>query len=335
MRDLAHQSQINPIAGGFPMDEKKSFLVDLAETIDRHLPRRSAPQGGPAPSQPGRLGRILRWFVPNGGTLLLVVALIATAQAWAKPLASPANAPGPSATTVNYQGRLADPAGNPKDGVFGMTFALYDAPTGGSLAWGPESHAAVPVSEGLFSVGLGSQTSGGIPTSAWNGDRYLEITVGGETLSPRELIRSVPIAGMALTVPDGAISGEKLASAFGNSAQPLLNFVSRTSLEPDLQLTNVVNWTTWNLRPIVGDSAVAVVIYVRATGNTSGVYVGLQGDRTGQRVVMASGYHGGIYKGYGEITILCTPDQTIEYRLQDGSSVSAQFYVVGWYEPVN
>ena len=56
------------------------------------------------------------------------------------------------------------------------------------------------VSGGLFSVGLGSQTNGGIPTSAWNGDRYLEITVGGETLSPRELIRSVPIAGMALSV---------------------------------------------------------------------------------------------------------------------------------------
>jgi len=35
--------------------------------------------------------------------------------------------------------------------------------------------------------------------------------VGGETLSPRELIRSVPIAGMALTVPDGAITSAKLA----------------------------------------------------------------------------------------------------------------------------
>ena len=51
----------------------------------------------------------------------------------------------------------------------------------------------MPVSGGLFSVGLGSQTGGGIPTSAWNGDCYLEITVGGETLSSRELIRSVPI----------------------------------------------------------------------------------------------------------------------------------------------
>ncbi len=128
----------------------------------------------------------------------------------ARQLAAPA-APGPSATTVNYQGRLADPAGNPKNGTFGMTFALYDAPTGGNLVWGPESHAAVPVSNGLFSVGLGSQTAGGIPTSAWNGDRYLEITVGGETLAPRELIRSVPIAGMALTVPDGAIGTAQIA----------------------------------------------------------------------------------------------------------------------------
>jgi hypothetical protein len=150
-------------------------------------------------------------MVPNVGTLLLVAALILTQRVWAEPLLGTANAPGPSATTVNYQGRLADNAGAPLDGTYGMSFALYDAATDGSLIWGPESHTAVPVSDGLFSVGLGSQTSGGIPTSVWNGDRYLEITVGGETLEPRELIRSVPIAGMALTVPDGAIGAEQIA----------------------------------------------------------------------------------------------------------------------------
>jgi len=105
---------------------------------------------------------------------------------------------------------LADSGGSPLDGTYGMTFALYDASSGGNLVQGPESHAAVPVSDGLFSVGLGSQTSGGIPTGVWNGDRYLEITVGGETLSPRELIRSVLIAGMALIVPDGSITMKKL-----------------------------------------------------------------------------------------------------------------------------
>jgi hypothetical protein len=67
------------------------------------------------------------------------------------------------------------------------------------------------VSDGLFNVGLGSQTAGGIPTTVWNGDRYLEISVDGEALAPREMIRSVPIAGMALTVPDGSIGTAQLA----------------------------------------------------------------------------------------------------------------------------
>jgi hypothetical protein len=151
-----------------------------------------------------------RWALWLG--VPLVIALLAlTTSVWARPLLEVANTPGPSATTVNYQGRLADAAGTPLSGDYAMAFALWDAPSGGNLVWGPESYAAVPVSEGLFSVGLGSLTPGGIPTSAWSGDRYLEITVGGETLAPRELIRSVPIAGMALTVPDGAITSTQIA----------------------------------------------------------------------------------------------------------------------------
>jgi hypothetical protein len=153
---------------------------------------------------------LLHWFIPNGGTLVIVALLLMTQSLWAKPFEA-LNAPGPSATTVNYQGRLADDAGVPLTGTYGMSFALYDAATGGTLIWGPENHTAVPVSDGLFSVGLGSQTSGGIPTTTWNGDRYLEITVDGETLAPRELIRSVPIAGMALTVPDGTIGSAQIA----------------------------------------------------------------------------------------------------------------------------
>jgi hypothetical protein len=98
-----------------------------------------------------------------------------------------------------------------------MSFALFDAASAGNLVWGPEVHDAVPVSDGLFSVGLGSRTTGGIPTTTWNGDRYLEIAVGGETLEPRELIRSVPVAGMALTVPDGAIKSQALDLTAGTA----------------------------------------------------------------------------------------------------------------------
>jgi hypothetical protein len=195
------------------MNEQKSFIHYIVEAIDRYRieQRARASEQGTQSRTPSRLRRFLRWLTPNGGSLLLVIALIATAQVWAKPLASPAS-PGPSATTVNYQGRLSDSDGVPLDGTYGMSFALYDAATDGGLVWGPEEHTAVEVSDGLFSVGLGSKTSGGIPTTTWNGDRYLEITVGGETLEPRELIRSVPIAGMALTVPDGAIAQDQAPS---------------------------------------------------------------------------------------------------------------------------
>jgi len=183
------------------------------------------------------LRHVLAWLTPNGGTLLLIALLIATQSIWAQPFAA-TTAPGPSATTVNYQGRLADNLGTPLDGSYGMAFALYDAASAGNLVWGPEVHDAVPVSDGLFSVGLGSRTAGGIPTTTWNGDRYLEIAVGGETLNPRELIRAAPIAHVALhalTVPDGAIGASQiadgavganqLASGIGPSNVPLMNFV--------------------------------------------------------------------------------------------------------------
>ena len=172
-----------------------------------------------------------RWALWLGA--LLVTALLAlTTSVWARPLLEVANTPGPNATTVNYQGRLADAAGTPLSGDYAMAFALWDAPSGGDLVWGPESHDAVPVSEGLFNVGLGSLTPGGIPTSAWGGDRYLEITVGGETLTPRELIRSVPVAGMALTVPDGAIASAQIAD--GGIASGDLALDGGTACLPDL-----------------------------------------------------------------------------------------------------
>jgi len=33
---------------------------------------------------------------------------------------------------LNYQGRLTDPSGNPKNGTFMMQFAVYDAESGGN-----------------------------------------------------------------------------------------------------------------------------------------------------------------------------------------------------------
>ena len=150
---------------------------------------------------------LTKWLPTPGNvifTILILGLLILTQNVWAKPLQSALNAPGPSATTINYQGRLANPDGTPvSDGVYDLKFALYDTSENGAMIWPasgtPELHQDVPVSDGLFSVGLGDGTVGGIPTTTWNGDRWLQVWVETEELSPRELIRSVPIAGMALT----------------------------------------------------------------------------------------------------------------------------------------
>ena len=196
------------------MNTQKSLLGYFVDAYDRYrADRRSASEeeATPQPRRRGRVRGLLRWLTPNGGTLLLIALLVLTQNVWAWRTQAPA-APGPSATTVNYQGRLADSEGNPENGIFSIAFAIYDDGNkdAGNRIWGPEEHGTIKVTNGLFSVGLGSETNGGIPTTTWNGDRYLEITVDGEILEPRELIRSVPIAGMALTVPDGSVNTEKL-----------------------------------------------------------------------------------------------------------------------------
>ena len=180
------------------MNAGRNFLRYLAQAIDRNQAGRRATSGEEISPQPrsGQVRRFLRWLTPNGGTLLLVVLLILTQNVWARRPAAPTTAISAVATTVNYQGHLADSNGNPLNDTVSLTFAIYDAETGGNVIWGPETHAAVDVQDGLFSVGLG--TIQPLSADVWTGgDRYLEITVDGQTLSPREPIRAVPFAQMA------------------------------------------------------------------------------------------------------------------------------------------
>jgi hypothetical protein len=132
-----------------------------------------------------------------------------------------------SFTTINYQGRLGDAAGNPVDTTgahdgLSMTFALYDADTGGTALWS-ETHANVPVSEGLFSVKLGSVNA--LSTELLNGDRWLGIQIGNDPeMAPREKLAAVPyamVAGTALSVssldaPDGSPTDALVVDEDGN-----------------------------------------------------------------------------------------------------------------------
>ncbi|MDH3628426.1 MAG: hypothetical protein OEV00_14670 [Acidobacteriota bacterium] len=100
---------------------------------------------------------------------------------------------------VNYQGRLTDnsPQQNPLTATLAMEFAIWDDPVGGVELWS-EVWASVDVNNGIFSVLLGSNGTPLTPSVfVSGGSRYLEITVGGETLAPRQQMGSAAYAGLS------------------------------------------------------------------------------------------------------------------------------------------
>lgn len=107
---------------------------------------------------------------------------------------------GTSFTMINYQGRLSDSAGNPVDTTgapdgLSVTFALYETETGGTPLWS-ETHANVPVSEGLFNVKLGSVNPFSI--SLLGDDLWLGVQVGNDDeMVPRVELSAVPYAMVA------------------------------------------------------------------------------------------------------------------------------------------
>jgi hypothetical protein len=142
------------------------------------------------------------WILsPQGGTLRAPAFL---ALIWICAI-QPASG---QATAFNYQGRLAD-NGSPATGIYDLQFAIYDLAAGGDPVATSQTHSAVAVGGGLFTVTLdfGANFSGG--------ERWLEIaarTNGGgafTTLTPRQKITAAPYAITAREVT-GSVAAEQL-----------------------------------------------------------------------------------------------------------------------------
>jgi hypothetical protein len=126
--------------------------------------------------------------------MLLIWVIVGVNAAWA-------DVP----SKMSYEGRLTDNAGNPITVATSINFEIYDAVSGGNSVWPGETHVITPESNGVFSVILGETTA--ITSEVFSGaSRYLQITVAGETLSPRTQILSV---GYAFKAADAqAIDGQ-------------------------------------------------------------------------------------------------------------------------------
>jgi hypothetical protein len=160
---------------------------------------------------------LIRQLIPNAGTIVVVALMLLTYPAWAGPAAQGAT-PG----VMSYQGYLTDSAGQPMNGQVDMTFRLYAQPDAlyADRLW-EEEHTggnAVPVTNGLFNVLLGSLTP--IPDSVWSNDElYLGIKVGSDPeMTPREQVGRVPYAmaaSHALTA-DSATTATQLSAPDGD-----------------------------------------------------------------------------------------------------------------------
>ena len=110
---------------------------------------------------------------------------------------------------VDFQGLLLDSGGQKVNGAVDLVFTLYDAPTGGTSLW-TESHPDVQVSDGVYGVTLGTTTPL-TPTILGSGNVHLQISVDGETLTPRRQLLAVPYAVRAQT----AENSENVAGVAG------------------------------------------------------------------------------------------------------------------------
>jgi hypothetical protein len=123
--------------------------------------------------------------------LLLAASVLAAALA-----AQPAVPP-----TLPFQGRLTLQAGGNVHGVLGVTFRIYNVPTGGVVRW-TEANPSVAVSNGLFALELGGIT--GFPTDLFDGRTlYLGVSVGSDPeMTPRLPIPSQAYAQLAADAVD-------------------------------------------------------------------------------------------------------------------------------------
>ncbi len=96
--------------------------------------------------------------------------------------------------TFSHQGRLMTSAGKPVNGNRTITYKLYHQSSGGSPVYTVSK--TVHVSNGYFDSNFGATN---VDPKIFAENTWLEITVNGETLSPRQFLRAAPYAASLLS----------------------------------------------------------------------------------------------------------------------------------------
>lgn len=130
-----------------------------------------------------------------------------------------------------YQGKLSDAAGAPLSGYVDLQLLIFGAPVAESPLYA-EDHIGVELDEnGTFSVrlGAGQPWVGQFDEKLFSGmNRYLEIVVDDEVLSPRQPLGSVPWALMAndVVIDDSTQVGAAIGSAQATADSALAGVIA-------------------------------------------------------------------------------------------------------------
>ena len=186
-------------------------------------------------------------------------------------------------TKMGYQGRLMRADGTPETGVVQVVFRLYDAVIDGNVLW--QETQDVALTQGFYSTFLGEvePLSGDLFDG---GPVYLEMTVAGQLLEPRQEIASVGYAfkaGTATNLSGGVVDASSisvggqtvvdgsgaLVGAAAYQAGPGLELAGNTfSMVSSCATGDTLKWDglSWACAPDVGVASVTVVAPLVASG---------------------------------------------------------------------